>query len=458
MGHHYITEIKQEQFTFESKSKILIIALFVIGAILTGIGAMNVKNNWDHTGHHADTEQEGHSSDLHDAQDHTENSSHEAEETHHVDAHQKSWLSRFWANMLLNSYYFLLIAAAATFFIAVNYMANAGWAVLAKRVMEAVSSYLIVGSILLLAVLYLSGHHLYHWIAYFHHGFTPKDDGYDKILESKSWLLNSSTWYILLPIVFAAWITFRMIFRNNSKKEDNETKEGALMTFRKSTRWSAGFLFVFAFSFSLISWMVMMSIDAHWYSTMFSIYNFAIAFVSGLTVITMFVLYLKHKGYLEVLSDEVIHDLGKFMFAFCVFWGYIFLGQWLLIWYANIPEETVYYLARLQGQYQPLFFINIFLCFLFPFLTLMMRNAKRNPIILSAAAAMILVGHWIDLYLLIMPGAVGEKAGFGMLEIGTTMAFTGLFLFIVMTSLTRAGLITIKHPYVLESANHDVGP
>ena len=159
-----------------------------------------------------------------------------------------------------------------------------------------------------------------------------------------------------------------------------------------------------------------------------------------------------------MVSDEVVHDLGKFMFAFCIFWTYIFLSQWLLIWYTNLPEETVYFNARLTDHFKPLFFLNIFMSFLAPFFVLMMRNAKRTPIVLLVAALVIVVGHWVDMYLLIMPGTVGEKADIGMLEIGSTMAFAGLFIYVVLHSLSKANLYPVNHPYVLESANHDVGP
>jgi len=246
-----------------------------------------------------------------------------------------------------------------------------------------------------------------------------------------------------------------MKLRRNSVAED-ENK--GLSMFKNSTRWSAGFIFFFAFSFSALSWLIIMSIDAHWYSTMFSVYNFAISFVTGLSVMMVIVQYLKAKGYMEMVSDEVVHDLGKFMFAFCIFWGYIFLSQWLLIWYTNLPEETVYFAARLEGGYKTLFAVNIFMCFLAPFLVLMMRNAKRSPKVLLTAAAVILIGHWVDTYLLIMPGTVGDKAGIGMLEIGTTMAFAGIFIYVVLNSLSKANMYPINHPYVLESANHDVGP
>ena len=457
MGHHTITEIAQERFQFTGRSKLFAIALMVIGLVLAGMGAMNVKENW---GKADETEVAAHADDSHAADAHQAEAAH-GEDTaaheggHAEEGHAKPWTVRLWANILMNGYYFLLFAVGGLFFIAVNYVANAGWATMIKRIPEAMSSFVIVGLIAVMTVVYMAKGDIYHWLEYFSHGFTEADSSYDKILESKAWLLNNNFMFFILPFIILVWIGFRWKLRSNSTKED---ATGGLSYFRNSTRWSAAFVFIFAFSFSAVAWVLIMSIDAHWYSTMFSVYNFAVAFVTGLTVMMMFLLYLKSRGYMEMVSDEVVHDLGKFMFAFSIFWGYIFLGQWLLIWYANIPEEVVYFNARFRDGYDTLFYINIIMCFVLPFLILMMRNAKRSPIVLTIAGSVILVGHWVDVYLMVMPGTVGAQGGLGLLEIGTTVAFAGLFIFVVLYSLSRANLYPSNHPYLLESANHDVGP
>ncbi len=466
MGHHIIKEVTQEKFEFTGRSKMVAILLFVVGAILAIVGAMDVQKHWNEDHSAVTTEEvshdtkavEEHHSTLASAQ---ENAAEPHAEEAHADKghavsghHEKPWTVRLWANLLMNSYYFLLFAVGALFFMAVNYVANAGWAVMLKRIMEAMSSYLLVGFLILFTVILLGRDQLYHWVQYFAEGNTAADAGYDKILESKSWLLNNSSVFFFIPFVFIVWYLIRMKLRSNSVKEDTE---GGMSYYKNSIRWSAGFIFFFAFSFSALAWLIIMSIDAHWYSTMFSVYNFAVAFVTSLAMMMLILQYLKSKGYMEMVSDEVVHDLGKFMFAFCVFWGYIFVSQWLLIWYANLPEETVYFNARLSPYFKPMFRLNILMNFLFPFLILMMRNAKRKSQILLLAGAIILVGHWLDMFLMVMPGTVGEKSGIGMLEIGTTMAFAGLFIYIVLNSLSKANLYASNHPYILESANHDVG-
>lgn len=463
MGHHLITEVAQEKFEFTGRSKMIAILLLVVGIAIAGFGAMQVKNNWgaadnthhekveatDHNDHAEAAHADEHATDTHAEDAHAE----EAHATSH--GHEKSWTSRLYANLLMNSYYFMLFAVGALFFIAVNYVANAGWATMLKRIAEAMTAYIIVGLVLLAGTIYMAKDQIYHWIEYFGHGYAEGDANYDAILESKAWLLNNTFIFVIAPAIILIWFFFRWKLRSNSVKED---EQGGMSFFKSSTRWSAAFIFIFAFSFSVIAWVLIMSIDAHWYSTMFSVYNFAVSFVTGLAVMMMLLLYLKSKGYMEMVSDEVVHDLGKFMFAFSIFWGYIFLGQWLLIWYANLPEETVYFNARLQNGYETLFFVNIVMCFLLPFLILMMRNAKRNPLVLTIAGLIILVGHWIDVYLMVMPGTVGEHGSIGLLEIGTTIAFAGLFIYVVLYSLSKANLYPKNHPYFLESANHDVGP
>ncbi len=450
MGHHYITEIKEEKFEFTTKSRIFVTAILVLGIILAVIGGIQVNSNAvDSTEEHAMAQVDHHEEN---AQDH---SSGEVHEMHgEQSSHASNGTVRIWANLLMNAYYFMLFGMGAMFFWAVNYVANAGWSTMVKRVVEAISAYIIPGAILLLVILIAGGDHIYHWIQYQELGLVEGDPGFDKILNEKAWFLNKGWLYAGVGVITLAWIAFRFILRRFSLKEDEEADT---KYFYKSVRYSAGFIAFFAFSISVFSWIVIMSIDAHWFSTIFSVYNFAVTFVTGLTVLAMFVLYLKSKGYMELVSDEVIHDIGKFMFAFSIFWGYIWLSQYLLIWYANLPEETIYFDARVNTGFEPMFLVNIFMCFVLPFLILMMRNAKRNPKVMILAGSIILIGHWLDMFLMVMPGTVGTSATIGMLEIGVTMAFAGLFIYVVLNALSKASLYPKNHPYLLESANHDVG-
>lgn len=386
---------------------------------------------------------------------------HSNEQTHPViEEHAKPWTTRIWTNVLLNGYFLLLISICALFFCALQYLANAGWSAAIIRVPQAMSTFIPVAATVVLIAFLAGKNDIYHWVHYENEHVPKGAENYDKILDGKKWFLNTPFvlgCIIIIPII---WHLFGMKLRGLSHREDSEGaeyKNKKSPFFLKSVRWSAAFTIFFGFTLSMLSWILIMSIDAHWFSTMFSIYNFATGWVSCLTIICFFVLFLRSAGYLKLVTDEHIHDLGKFMFAFTIFWTYLWLAQFLLIWYANIPEESVHFYQRWQPEWKLTWFANLLFGFLIPFLLLMTRNNKRNPINLVGVGLIILIGHWTDLYLMIMPGSIGKSAHIGMLEIGMTLMFAGVFMFWVFTALTKKSLIPINHPYIEESANHDVG-
>ena len=446
MAHHHI-DIKQEKFEFTSRSKMVSVVLLVVGILLSVVGIYQLKNDHAHAG-------EAHKTET--AVSHGEHAAAPTVGEAHEGAHQKHWTARVWANLLVNSYYFLLFGVGALFFVALNYAANAGWAVMVKRVAEGISGYIPFGLVLLMIALIFGGKEIYHWVHYESEGLKEGAEGFDKVLAGKSGFLNTKFLFFGVPLFILIWYVFRILLRRLSISEDTI---GGTKNFLMSEKLSAAFLVIFGFSFSVIVWLVIMSVDAHWYSTIFAVNNFAVLFVTSMTIICFFTIYLKSKGYLELVSKEVMHDMGKFMFAFCIFWAYTWLAQFLLIWYANITEETVYYYPRLHSHFRPIFFINLFMNFFIPFLILMMRNAKRNPVTLIIAGSIILVGHWLDIFLMVMPGAVGvEGSGIGLLEIGMPIAFAGLFIYIALYYISKANLYAVNHPYIMESATYDVGP
>jgi hypothetical protein len=187
---------------------------------------------------------------------------------------------------------------------------------------------------------------------------------------------------------------------------------------------------------------------------MYSWYTFASTFVAGIALITLFVVFLKNNNYLELTNREHIHDLGKFIFAFSIFWTYLWFSQFMLIWYANIPEETVYFKVRVQGPYRGIFFLNLIINFLAPLLLLMTRRSKRNYGTMTMMCVLILFGHWLDFYQMVMPAISPEKVPFMLVDFGIALGFIGLIMFVTVRSLAKWPLIAKNHPFLKESIIH----
>lgn len=364
------------------------------------------------------------------------------------------WTTRLFVNLWLNNVYFTGIALIGTFFVAFNYVAYSGWPTLIKRVPEAMSYFLPVGGVIMLLVYLFGSHDIFHWT---HEGLYDIDSPeYDPIIAGKAGYLNTPFFLIRMVVYFALWILFSMWLRRNSINED---LYGGTDYYHKSIRLSAMFLVVFGITSSTSAWDWVLSIDTHWFSTMFGWYVFASWFVSGLAAITLTVIILKQNGYLRMVNSNHLHDLGKYIFAFSIFWTYIWFSQFLLYWYANIPEESIYFIERLGGNggvYKWVFFTNLIINFAFPFLVLMTRDAKRQMIMLKLVTIAILVGHWLDFYLMMMPGTMGAGAGIGFIEIGSALTFLGLFLLALTKGLTKASLVPLNHPFLEESVHHHV--
>jgi hypothetical protein len=421
----------EEQFEFTSSSKRNLLIGGAIGLALILLGAYLLANGGGH------------------------DAAHGAAEAHGADhGHGGSWTKRLWANLWLNSVYFTGISVVGMFFISYNYLAQAGWSVVFKRIPEAMPSFLPVTGVLILITFFVAGHDLFHWT---HEGlYDPNSPEYDPIIAGKKGFLNTPFYVGRLIFYFVSWYVLWKIVRNASLQED---QIGGLEFYEKSVKFGTAFLVVFAVTSSTSAWDFVMSIDTHWFSTMFGWYTLASWHVSGLAVITLVVVLLKEKGYLQAVNTSHLRDLGKFVFAFSIFWTYVWFSQFLLIYYANIPEETVYYIERFQGYggiYKAPFFINLFLNFFFPFLVLMTRDAKGTYSILKVACTVVLVGHYFDFYTNIMPGTVGENGGFGAVEFGFVLVFVCAFIWFVSSELEKASLIPKNHPMLEESLHHDI--
>ena len=393
--------------------------------------------------------------------------------------------SRFWSNLLHNSVFFTGIALMAVFFISVCITAYAGWHVVFKRVWEAFSMFLPVGFVLMAIIavgIWGHWHHLYEWA----------DESIvagDELLTSKSGFLNKGWYTFGTLLIVAVWIFFAYKLRSLSLAEDQQGTD-QYSFYKRSKVWAAIFLPIAGFSSAAVIWQWIMSIEPHWYSTLFAWYTGASWFVSMICLTLLVLLYLKSKGYYENVTGEHIHDLGKFLFAFSVFWTYLWFSQYMLIWYGNVGEETVYFQKRME-EYPVLFYGNLLINFFLPFFVLMRNDTKRKVGTITFAAIAVLFGHWLDFFQMIKPGvwsttehilhshgaadAAGDHgheaahgaaehasnfvAGFtvpGLLEIGIFLGFTALFFLVVAHYLSKASLVAKNDPFLAESVHHHV--
>lgn len=361
--------------------------------------------------------------------------------------------TRFWAGLLQNSVFFLLLVNASMFFICVTTMAMGGWQMAFRRVPEAISSLVPVFSVLALLVfvgiIFGHKHSIYHWL-------DTEHVEHDPILKGKKAFLNPTFFMIWTIISIAVWSFVGAKMRKLSSQADEPMDaEQSKKFIWNNTVWAAIFTVSIGLTVaSTIPWLWLMSIDAHWYSTMYSWYTFISSFVAGMSLVAIFVVYLKNKNYLEYVTEEHLHDLGKFMFAFSVFWTYLWYSQFMLIWYANIPEETVYFKPRMQGPYRAIFFINLIVNFAVPFILLMRRGSKRNYGMIAVLGVIIILGHWLDFYQMVMPGALKENYSLGWFEFGILALYAGLIMFFVGKALAKKPLTALHHPFLKESAIH----
>ncbi len=384
---------------------------------------------------------------------------------------------RFWSNLLHNSIFFTVVAFMALFFYCCNIVALSGWYTQFKRLWEAYSLFLLPG-LLLIAFVGLSGmlgwSHLYHWA-------DPASVAEDKILEGKSPFLNYR-WYFMATLLFGGiWYFISRRLRSLSVQED---LHGTMdYKYHRKMRVFAAFLLIFGgFTSAAAIWLWVMSVDAHWYSTLFAWYSCVSGLIAMVALTIMTLIYLKAKGYYQNVTLEHLHDLGKYMFAFSIFWTYMWFSQYMLIWYANVGEETVYFKERLD-KYPVLFWGNLLINFVLPFLVLLRNDTKRKYGTLIFVSAMLVFGHWLDYFLMLKPGilhtthalaghshdghsatehahhaaeAVGGFAGPGFLELGTFIGFLGFFLFFSYRALRNANMEPKKDPYYEESLHHHV--
>jgi Ni/Fe-hydrogenase subunit HybB-like protein len=350
--------------------------------------------------------------------------------------------------------YFLLVTNAAMFFICATTLAWGGWQMSFRRVTEAISTCVpvlgVISLVVLLSISFSDNHTIYHWT-------DTEHVKHDPVLLHKEGFLNKTFFAVWTVITIAGWSILGWKMRRLSRSIDDRrlTIEEGKKYIWNNTVWAAVFIVFFALTvMSSIPWLWLMSIDAHWYSTMYSWYTFASTFVAGMALITLFVVFMKNNNYLELTNQEHLHDLGKFMFAFSIFWTYLWFSQFMLIWYANIPEETIYFKSRSEGIYSGIFWLMFMINFLAPLLILMTRGAKRNYGTITFMSLLILFGHWLDFFQMVFPGPSPDHVPMILYDFAIALGFIGLIMFVTARSMSKAPLISRNHPFIKESVVH----
>jgi len=376
---------------------------------------------------------------------------------------------RTFSDLLLMSYYFTTVCVGGVFFCAYQYASQSGWSVAILRIPQGFARVLPIAGVILLLIMAVGifTHHtitedgksisvpyLYaHWAT---PGLaTPGSENFDKVIYGKSGYLNIPFFFLRIVFYLTAYSVVGWLLAKYSAAED---QLGGMTYYKRSFNASIVALVFIHFTFPMFAYDAVMSLEAHWFSTMFGWYNVAGMHVSGLAAITLVTLYLWNKGLLPWVNENHFQDLGKVMFGFSIFWTYVWFGQFFLQWYANIPEESVYFWKRWEPEYKWWFWLNIVLNFCAPVLILMSRDAKRFRKTLGATAVILIIGHWLDWYLQIMPGTMPARDTwfpFGLTDVLIFIGFAGLFTFLSLTVISRSkSLLPTKHPFVEETLHH----
>jgi hypothetical protein len=501
MAHHHV-EVKEELYEFKPATRSKLYIVLVVGIVLAAIGLFTTGDGSEHgaaEGHggghaavtteklvaiagqetptEAATEQaqpQEHGAAAHDsaAAGHDAPAEHGAAPGEHAaaahgDAHAGGahhgsplWLKRLYTALWQNNMLFTGLSLIGLFFVAIQYAAQAGWSVGVKRIALAMGTWIPIAGILTLVLWFVVKADIFHWS----HAdvYDTNSANFDQIISDKGpyffWPLAGGTFplfYIFrMVLFFGLWYWFYTKIRRNMLAEDLDNSSQYWFNIRGTSAW---FLVFFGASSSIAAWDWVMSIDTHWFSTMFGWYVFASWWVTGLAVITLIAAYLKDAGYLKIVNANHLHDLGKFVWAFSIFWTYIWFGQFLLIYYAHIPEETVYFVERMRtSAYAWVFYTNIILNFVLPFLLLMTRDAKRQISTLKVVMPIIIVGHWFDFYIMVTPGVMNHNGTVGLLEIGVFLVFASVFLLFVLNNLSKIPLFGKNDPMLEESLHHHI--
>ena len=373
------------------------------------------------------------------------NSDHDAHMQHLVNLLK----NRPWAAFYVPAYFAFGIAASAMFYLSIQFVANAGWSMVITRVMEGIASFLPVASVLLMVIVlgsYFHMNHLFHWMDA--DLINPDSEKYDIFMANKAQLWLSPNFWLVRCVIYLVVLSAMVpVIKNATRKLDEQPGDKGL--FSSLYTKSVLYIVIFAICSAAFAWDFVMSLDPHWFSSLFMWYGMVSYLVSAVSIMAIISIYLKRKGSLPLFNDNHLHDLTKYMFGFSLLWSYLWFCQFMLQWYANIPEEVQYFEQRM-AQY-PYYYYMLVVNLFAPFLILISSSMKRRFNIVFAMGFVIILGHYWDFYNQIMPAAVGPFHNFGFMEIGALVGISGLFTFVVMNAISKLNLEAKGHPYFHES-------
>lgn len=356
--------------------------------------------------------------------------------------------NRPWAALYMAAFYFTGISLGALFFLGIQYIAQARWVIIVNNVIEGITSFIPYGGILIFLILILNVGgflHMFHWMD---PSLSYNGSHYDPIIFNKSIFLNIPFYLFRVFLYITGWTFFMWWMKLLSNKL---YLTNSLNEYKRLYTVSVVFISFFSITSMMMVWDWVMSLNTHWLSTLFGWYVLVTNLVCGITVIVIFALYLKSKGFLPIFNDHHLHDLAKYIFSTSLLWTYLWFSQFLLYWYGNIPEEVSYFMQR-ANQYGYIHFIMIIPNFIFPLLGFISRRAKKKPKIVIIIGFIILIGHIIDIYNMIMPACVGNFYGFGASEIGSLLFVGSVFILIVFREISLFKLFPKGNPFFNESA------
>jgi hypothetical protein len=348
---------------------------------------------------------------------------------------------QFFFSWLVSFLFFMSLALGALFFVLIQYAAQGGWGIVLRRIGETTFATIPVMAALFLPLL-LGLHDLYEWTH-------PEALAEDALLRWKAPYLNIPFFVIRAVLYFGLWSFIALLYYRGSRGQDVTGDPGV----SARLRLLAGpgiIVLALTQTFASVDWI--MSLTPHWYSTMFGVYFFAGSFVGFIALLSVVAASMRRAGLLDtVVSTEHLHDVGKFLFAFTVFWTYIAFSQFFLIWYGNLPEETTWYRARMEGSWMT---VSVFLMaghFVAPFFYLMGRTVKRNGATLAVGGAWLLVMHFLDLYWQVMPTLHPEGLRPSVLDVAALLAVGGCFVAAASWLMQRQALVPLRDPRLAES-------